>query len=332
MTPPRTRIRLLTVSAAVLTAGIALAGCSSPASPPLSNQSDSTGGGYPVTVSSCGKDFTYDKAPSRVVIGNENSLQTLDALDVSDVVYGYVLSPDDAGKAPAGLPSNLVEVSAATLPAREPVIAAKPDLFLSFSEQQLTTQGSLSYDDLAGVGSNAYVMGAYCAQNPDNSSIDAVYTDLTNLGKIFGVQDKAAQMTASLKDRVAAAKKSLNGSTATVADLKVAGGKVYAVGGYPISAIADALGLTNQFAELSAPFAELSTEQALSMKPDVVFVNYVGDEQAAIAQLAQALPDLQAVTDGHVYGLDESGAQGGGVGVITSLEQVAGDVATATVK
>lgn len=331
MTAPRTRTRarLLAVSAATLTAGIALAGCSGTTSPSASTPSDSSGG-YPVSVSSCGRDYRYDKAPTRVVVGNENSLQTLDALDVQDAVYGYVLSPDDAGKAPADIPKNLVQVSATTIPAREPVIAAKPDLFLSFSEQQLTTQGSLSYDDLTGVGSNAYVMGAYCAQNPDNSSIDTVYNDVTNLGKIFGVPGKATEVNAKLTDRVAAAKKSLNGSNATVADLKVAGGKVYAVGGYPISAITRALGLKNQFADLATPFAELSTEQALSMKPDVVFVNYVGDEKAAIAELAQALPDLQAVKDGRVYGLDESGAQGGGVGVISSLEQVAQDVATAT--
>ncbi|MFI2651093.1 ABC transporter substrate-binding protein [Micromonospora fulviviridis] len=333
MTAPRTRNRLrarLAAPAAVLAAGLALAGCSGTASPSTSTPSESAGAGYPVTTSSCGRDHTYDKAPTRVVIGNENSLKTIDALGVSDAVYGYVLGPDDAGKTPAGLPKNLVEVSSTTIPAREPVIAAKPDLFLSYNEAQLTTQGSLSYDDLNGIGANAYVMGAYCAKNPDNRSIDTVYTDVTNLGRIFGAPQKALQLNEKLKDRVAAAKKSLDGSSATVAFLKVAGGKVYAIGGYPVSAILGALGLKNQFADLPTPFAELSTEQALSMKPDVVFVNYVGDEQAAIDELAQALPDLQAMKAGHVYGANESGPQGGGVGIIESLEAIAADVKTAT--
>ncbi|MFF3442476.1 ABC transporter substrate-binding protein [Streptosporangium sp. NPDC002721] len=285
-------------------------------------------GGYPVTISSCGRDHTFDKAPSRVVVGNENTLRTLDALSVSAAVHGYVLSPDSAGQAPTGLPENLVQVSATTIPAREPVIAAKPDLFLSFNEAQLTTQGALSYDDLAGAGANAYVMGAYCAQNPDNSSIDTVYTDITNLGKIFGVSGRAQELNETLKNQVAAAKESLNGSTATVANLKVAGEKVYAVGGYPASAVTDALGLKNQFADLPTPFAELSAEQALAMAPDVVFVNHAGDEQAAIDQLKQALPDLKAIRDGHVHGLDENGPQGGGVGVIAALESVSADVKT----
>lgn len=336
------------ISIAVAAAGLALAGCSSTTGPQessftastasvaptasvpaLSAAADSTAG-YPVTVSSCGRDYTYEKSPSRVIVGNENSLQNLAALGVSDRVYGYVLGPDDAGKAPANLPANLVEVSATTIPAREPVIAAKPDLFLSFNEAQLTTQGSLSYDDLAGVGSNAYVMGAYCAKDPANRSIDTVYSDITNLGKIFGIPEKAAQINAALKERVAAAKKSLNGSTATVASLKVVGGKVYAIGGYPISAIAGALGLKNQFSDLPTPFAEINTEQALSMRPDVVFVNYVGDERAAIADLKKVLPDLPAVKDDHVYGIDESHPQGGGIGIIQALESVAANVKTAT--
>lgn len=287
----------------------------------------SSAAGYPVTVESCGRSAIYAQAPTRVVVGNENSLDTLDALGVSEAVYGYVLSPDDAGKAPAGLPARLVEVSSTPIPAREPVIAAQPDLFLAFTEAQLTTPGSLSYDDLQGVGANAYVLGAYCTQQPVAGSIETVWSDIAALGRIFGVPDRATALTATLQDRVAAAKASLGGRTATVAFLKVAGGKVYAIGGYPASAILDSLGLRNQFADLSTPFAELSTEQVLAMDPDVVLVNYVGDEAAAVAQLAAAVPELPAVRSGAVRGFDESAPQGGGVGVVEALENVARAVA-----
>lgn len=333
MTAPRPRARF-TAPAALLAAGLVLAGCSTSTSPETSALPETappeTGTtGYPVTISSCGQDFTYTQAPSQVVLGYHGTLQTLDALGVADSVYGYLLGPDDNGTAPSGLPSDLVEVSADPIPAREPVIAAEPDLFLSNNEAQFLGQGTLSYDDLSGVGSNAYVIGAYCAQSPDNRGIDTVYADIENLGVIFGVPDQAVETGDRLRDRVAAAKESMNGSTATVAFLKVLGGKVYAIGGYPAAAILDSLGLTNQFADLPTPFAELNTEQALAMDPDVVFVNYVGDEDTAIAELAAALPDLPAVTEGRVYGADESRAQGGGVGVIDSLEAIAADVTTA---
>lgn len=283
--------------------------------------------GHPVQVSSCGRSSTFATAPTRVVVGNENSLPTLDALGVSAAVYGYVLSPDDAGTAPAGLPAGLVEVSSTPIPAREPVIAAHPDLFLAFTEAQLTTPGSLSYDDLQGIGANAYVLGAYCTQQPVAGSIDSVWSDITALGDIFGVPDRAAAVTAALKDRVAAAKAGLGGRSATVAFLKVAGGKVYAIGGYPASAILSSLGLQNQFADLPTPFAELSAEQAMAMDPDLVLVNYAGDEQAAVAQLTAALPDLPAVQRGAVHGFDESAPQGGGVGIIDAVENVARAVA-----
>lgn len=281
-------------------------------------------------MSSCGKDFTYEDAPSRVVLGNYRTLDTLEALGVADAVKGYLLGPDDQSVAPTSLPKDLTVVSPDTVPAREPVIAAEPDLFLSFNETQLTTQGKLSYDDLTGIGANAYVLGAYCSTSPDIATIDTVYTDIARLGTIFGVPDTATGVTAELERRAAAAKSSLDGASESVAFLKVVDGKVYAIGGYPASAILDALGLDNEFPDLPAPFAELNAEQALAIDPDIVFVNYLGDEQAAIDSVEAALPDLAAVQAGHVYGANENLAQGGGVGVIDLLEAIAADVRTAT--
>ena len=326
-----------TAAFAVLAAtGLALSACSSASGGAAAVQrsggsSSSYSAGYPVTVSSCGRDFTYAKEPSRVVLGYHGTLATLDALGVQDRVYGYLRGPDDTAR-PAGLPADLVEVSPDHVPAREAVIAARPDLFLSDDERQLVGQGTLSYDDLTGAGGNAYVLGAYCAQDPANRSIDTVYDDVTSLGRIFDVPAKAAAVDDRLRQQVAAAKASLHGSTATVAFLKVLGGDVYAIGGYPVAPVLGALGLKNQFADLPTPFAKLSPEEALTMKPDVVFVNYVGTDggKAAIAELAKALPDLPALKAGHVYGADEAGPQAGGVGVVDGLRAVAADVAKAT--
>jgi ABC-type Fe3+-hydroxamate transport system substrate-binding protein len=93
-----------------------------------------------------------------------------------------------------------------------------------------------------------------------------------------------------------------------------------------VSATLDALGLKNQFADPPSLFAELSTERALSMTPDAVFVNYVGAEQPAIDDLKKALPGLSAVTQGRVHGADEGLAEGGGVGIIDALEAIAADI------
>lgn len=93
MTPtsPTARPRLL---AGLLVAGLALAGCGTSAPEPSASTSAQSAG-YPVTVSSCGRDQTFDSAPSRVVLGNYRSLETLDALGVGDAVTGYLLGPDD---------------------------------------------------------------------------------------------------------------------------------------------------------------------------------------------------------------------------------------------
>ena len=74
------------------------AGSGSPA--PSESPATASAAGFPVTVASCGKDFSYAKAPTRVVLGYPGTLDTLTALGVQDSVHGYVLG--SLGKLPAG--------------------------------------------------------------------------------------------------------------------------------------------------------------------------------------------------------------------------------------
>lgn len=281
---------------------------------------------YPVTVDSCGRSFTYTEPPSRVVLGYPRSLETLNALGVETSVYGYTLGSYDA--LPAGYPPSIVEVSPDYAPAREVMIAARPDLYLANDDGQVSGEGTVSHDDLAGIGSNVYVLGQYCSNGDSPTSLDAVYDDVTALGRIFGVTERAEQLTDALRQRVSAAAARNTGRPLRVGFLQVYDGRVYANGGYPASGILSALGLTNEFADLSGSFTELTAEEALLRRPDVLFVNYVGagQEEVAIAEVRTTLPDLPAVRDGRVYGFDETDFQAGGVTIVDGLEYVADSV------
>lgn len=278
---------------------------------------------FPVTVDSCGRSFTYTRPPTRVVLGYPRSLETLNALGVGDSVYGYTLGSYDA--LPAGYPPAIVEVSPDYAPAREAMIAARPDLYLANDEGQVSGEGTVSHDDLAAIGANVYVLGQYCSNGDSPTSLDAVYDDITALGSIFGVPERARQLTTDLRQRVSAAAARNDGPSLRVGFLQVYDGHIYANGGYPASGIIGALGLTNEFGDLPGSFTELTTEEALLRRPDVLFVNYVGagQEPAAVEAVRTTLPDLPAVRDGRVYGFDETDFQAGGVTIIDGLEYVA---------
>ena len=281
--------------------------------------------GFPVTVASCGKDFSYAKPPTRVVLGYPGTLDTLAALGVQDSVHGYVLG--SLGKLPAGAPERIVEVSPDYTPSRESMVGAQPDLFLGNDEGQVTGKGTVSYDDLAGIGSGVYIMGGYCAKVPANRTLSGIYDDVDNLGRIFGVPERATTLKGELESRVAKAKESLSGKRLRVAYVQSYDGKLYALSGYPASSIIDALGQVNEFDDILQSWAEISREDALSRKPDVLIVSAsAGDADRAVAEVKKTLAGTKAVKDGHVFAVAGSDFEAGGVDVINQLEQVAAEL------
>ena len=313
------------VAAAVLLAVVA---CSSPAAPVATSTpaTPAAAGSYPVTVASCGRDFSYPKAPSRVVLGYPGTLETLTALGVQNSVYGYVLGSQ--GTLPAGAPEGIVEVSPDYTPSRESMLGARPDLFLGNDEGQVSGEGKVSYDDLTGIGSGVYIMGGYCAKSPAGRTLATIKADVTNLGRLFGVDERANELNQEIETRVARAKASLAGKQLRVAYVQSFNGKLYALSGYPAATIIETLGQVNEFADLKQSWAEISREDALRRKPDVLIVNVSdGKPEAAAAEIGKTLAGTKAVAAGHVLTVNGSDFEAGGVSVIRQLEDVAGRLA-----
>lgn len=205
------------VAATAVLAALTLAACSTdesiagddpaivPASEPAGeSQASDVPAQYPVTVSSCGRDNTFEQAPDRVVLGYPRTLETLEALGVGDAAYGYALGSYD--KLPKGYPSDIVEVSPDYIPAREAILGAQPNLLLANDEAQITGEGGVTYEGLEASGSATYILGGYCSDAPAPTSLDVVLEDVANLGRIFGVEERATEVVTDLKSRIEAAR------------------------------------------------------------------------------------------------------------------------------
>ncbi|EXG80495.1 ABC transporter substrate-binding protein [Cryptosporangium arvum] len=308
-------------AAAALT--LAVAGCGGEGTVAQASASRSAGADYPVTVESCKRSETFTAAPQRVVLGWATSIRTLAALGVADRVTGYVSGSNV--KVPDGFTAT--EVSPDFQPAKEAVLAARPDLFLANDENQISgQQGTATPDDLAAQNGHAYVLGGYCLAAPAPGTVDAVYADVEKLGKIFGVGPKAVDVVADLKKRVAQAQKPRgNAAPAKVAMIQVYDGKVYALSGSYYNAILEGAGLTNVFGDLKENFAEISAEKVLTVKPDALFIAHDdpagGDE--ALAAARKEFAASPAVTAGKIFGISNLEISGGGVNIVTLIEQTA---------
>lgn len=184
-------------------------------------------------------------------------------------------------------------------------------------EQADGTEGTPSIGDLTAAGANAYAMQGNCAKNMGATTVDGIYDDLTNLGKIFGVESRAAALIAKLKNQLNAAA-ALRGSQpeAKVATLQIYNGKVYAESGGGHSVVLSAgAGFVNEFASLSGEFAQISPEQVLTLNTDWIFASYSPPDTPAttLNEVKTTLSGNSAVTSGHVLPLDANGTEVGGI-------------------
>lgn len=286
------------------------------------------GDGYPATVTSCGTDYTYDAAPQRVLLGAPGVIATLDALGVADSAVGYTNGSyefDGLDEYP-GLTQNTDDYA----PSREFLIGTAPDLFLSNDQGQLGGQGSATEDDLVTAGGNLYVLGEYCLNNPAPTKIDAVYSDVENLGTIYGVSDTAREVVDGLRDRVAAARAlNTDATPLSAAVVQSFDGKLYALSGSYYSAVVESLGMSNEFADIDGNFAEITPEAALIANPDVVLVQYSGsdaDASSAVADITTLLANSPAAQTGKIYPQNEGDFQAAGVRIVDAIEDTAANV------
>ncbi len=282
-------------------------------------------GNYPFTIENCGRSYTYTKAPTRVVVGWPKTVETLTALGIGDsAIVGYIagkFGPDPQGSAAKALSEEYV-------PSAELVLTAKPDFFLANGDTQLSgSQGSVTPDDLSQAGANTYVMSSDCKDFNGGITVETVYQDVTLLGRIFDVPDKAAALNSTLRARVAAAAgKRGSGPAPRIAYVQVFEDKLYALSGLSYNAQVEGVGGVNILADPNVRFGEISAEKVLTLDADAVVHAYNFELETIEEQRAmidRVLANSRAVREGRVVGVPNTLAEGPGGAVVEAIELIA---------
>ncbi|GAA4657973.1 ABC transporter substrate-binding protein [Streptomyces chumphonensis] len=169
------------------------------------------GGHYPVTVTNCGEERTFDAAPERVVTNDVGITEIMFALELEDHMAGYVMR-DRHGET-SGVPwadgYEKTEWLGKESISKEIAVGADADLVFAgwnygFNEAEGFTPATLEK-----LGIDSYLLSESCRNGEGKargvmSPLDALYTDLRNLGKIFDVEDRAEKLVADFEERVAA--------------------------------------------------------------------------------------------------------------------------------
>ncbi|WP_296137119.1 ABC transporter substrate-binding protein [uncultured Tessaracoccus sp.] len=301
----RTRTVLATTALLLCLSGCAGASPSSAESPATPT---SSGADFPVTITSCGRELTFDKAPSRVLMLSGTGAAIMDELGVLDTVVAH------AGRKRFGEAAGDLDRRVDAIPAldsvegetggaqvsTEAVLSVEPDLVMGFDT-------GVQVEALAAAGVPVYSPAAFCpdydVKRADWSLVD---NEFEQVAGIFGVRDRLPEVLAGLHAQVQGLKPAGIADGTTAAALYVTPGSTtfYAYGtSSMVQPIMEAVGLTNAYGTSTERVFDTTMETLLALDPEwlVLLPNEASDEAAR--QTLRSFPgseQLRAVREGHV--------------------------------
>ncbi|OWV74322.1 ABC transporter substrate-binding protein [Rhizobium sp. R634] len=177
---------------------------------------------YPLTISNCGKEVTFRKAPSKIVSIGQGMTEILFSLGLAEKIAGTAVwvgpvlpQYAEANKGIKRLADND--------PSFESVVGQEPDLVAAEFEWHVGAQGSVGkreqFEDL---GINTYLSPADCVAkvNADGGdgvrkelfTMELIYREIAELSEIFDVKERGDALITELKKREADAVASISGA------------------------------------------------------------------------------------------------------------------------
>ncbi|MFD5177715.1 ABC transporter substrate-binding protein [Nocardia sp. NPDC058379] len=269
---------------ALLTSAV-VAGCGTPA-PATIPAAD----GFPMTISSCGRDVTFAAPPQRVVTVGSIAAPLIAAAGAADRIvtrtFEAAAFPGEYGERLRG-----IEITAPTAElAREEIISRSPDLVVSVEGLSVTP------DDLAQVNIPLIVTRGYCRDAA--GTFEDVFADIALYGKLFGTASAADAEVAALQRRVdAVTQRHPAAATRTPAAALIISRDGAQLKAYGAKSTVDAqmkiLGLENIYGGIDKRNFEANTETLIARDPAVIILLTQGDQTPdAIRTALRQRPEL----------------------------------------
>lgn len=259
---------------------------------------------YPVTVQSCDREVTFDAAPTRAIANDVNLTEMMLVLGLRDRMVGYTgisgwKTLDEEMR--AGV-AELPELSA-KYPTKEVLVGAEPDFFFAGWNYGMKVGGEVTPETLAPFGIAVYELTESCIHiGPKaKSSMDDMYNDILNLGRIFGVESRAEDLVAGWKARLDEVTAGVDRSAPVRVFVYDSGEEApFTAGAYAMpTAMIEAAGGVNIMADLEKSWAEIGWEPVVERNPQVVVIVNYGDvtaeQKIAFMKQNPAFADIDAV-------------------------------------
>ncbi|CAM5414118.1 MULTISPECIES: ABC transporter substrate-binding protein [Streptomyces] len=280
------------ISAALL---LPLAACGSGDDGKASGGAEAKAAGFPYTVTNCGVRTTFQAPPRRAVTMNQHTTEIMLALGLKDRLAGTAYLDDKV------LPQyekdyKSVKVLAEKYPSYETLLGANPDFVYGGYASAFDKAEGRERAALEKSGIKTRLNIEYCAQG--KTGVQQLAQEIREVGATFGVRDRAEELVRKAETTIDATKAKLKGvAPASVFVYDSGDTAVHTAGGKGIgNEIITLAGGRNVFADQRRNFADVSWEQIVERKPEIIVIyDYGGTTVEAKKKRLLDDPALQDV-------------------------------------
>ena len=157
---------------------------------------------YPINIQSCDRIVTFEHKPKAAISNDVNLTEMMLVLGLQNRMVGVTgisgwktLDPilrKGIGKLPELSPKY---------PTKEVLLGADADFYFAGWNYGMKVGGGVTPDTLAPLGIKTYELSESCTHimEKPKASMDDLYNDLLNLGRIFNIEDRANKLVNSYK-------------------------------------------------------------------------------------------------------------------------------------
>ncbi len=302
---------------------------------------------YPLTIENCGVEVTFDQAPTRAASLYQASTEILLSLGLADRMVGTSTWFDPVLPQLAADNAKVPRL-ADNDPSLEAVLATEPDLVTSASAHTFTPAVVAERSRFAQLGIPTYQSPSVCTgatvegetvTRTEPLGIETLFQEITELARIFDVQERGARLVDELRGRLAAATAKLNATSEPTVAFWFSGIKTpYMAGCCSAPGMyAREVGARNVFADEREDWPEISWEAVVASDPDVLVLADLsrqridGDALTTKIEFLESNPAtnrMRAVQDKR-YVVMTGSELDPGIREIDAIEKLANGLATA---
>ena len=257
------------------------------------------------SVQSCNRTVTFDAPPERAISNDVNLTEMMLVLGLTDRMVGYT-GINGWNKLDAEMRAGVAELPELSerYPSKEVLVGADADFFFAGWNYGMKVGGEVTPETLKPFGIQVYELTESCTHimDKDRASIEDMYVDLLNLGKIFGVEYDANALVDGYRAELAAFTDTISIGEEPVRVFVYDSGEdtPFTAGLYAMpTALIEAAGGVNVMDGFEKSWGTVTWEEVIEQNPEViVIVNYgevTAEQKRDFMMSNPAFADIDAV-------------------------------------